>query len=99
MSFYRDLAPGQNAHVNYEPSLHEGLREASPAPTNPPEIRGRLTRSVIERRNDYVQAAVVTTLMMDWERDGLVRNIGDALSQCQPDVQLRIVVASVSGAR
>src|SRR5690606_14928385 len=31
MSFYRDKAPGQNPHVNFEPSLHNGLQEAPEA--------------------------------------------------------------------
>jgi catalase len=91
MSFYRDLAPGRNPHVNYEPSIHGGLREAAQGPNNPPEIRGRLTRSVIERRNDYAQARGRYNTMMDWERDDLVRNIGDALSQCERDVQERML--------
>src|SRR5690606_36482047 len=42
MSLHRDLAPGQNPHVNFEPSIHNGLHEApDPGPNNPPEIRGR----------------------------------------------------------
>lgn len=91
MSFYRDLAPGQNPHVNYEPSVHGGLREAPRMPNNPPEIHGRLTQSVIERRNDYVHARGRYNTMMDWERDDLVKNIGDALSQCERDVQERML--------
>ena len=47
---------GQNPHVNYEPSIHGGLKE-SPRhdPIHQPEIHGKLTRSVIDRRNDYAQ--------------------------------------------
>jgi catalase len=92
MSFYRDLAPGQNPHVNYEPSIHDGLREAPlEQPNNPPEIHGRLTRSVIERRNDYVQARGRFCTMMDWERDDLILNMGTLLGQCERDVQERMV--------
>jgi catalase len=91
MSFYRDLAPGQNPHVNYEPSVHGGLRESPRMPNNPPEIHGRLTQGVIERRNDYVQARGRYNTMMDWERDDLVKNIGDALRQCERDVQERML--------
>jgi catalase len=40
MSFYRDIPPGQNPHVNYEPSLHDGLVEAArETPNNPPDAR------------------------------------------------------------
>ncbi|WGH82162.1 MULTISPECIES: catalase [Auritidibacter] len=35
MSYSVDLAPGQNPHVNYEPSLHNGLTEAEAKPNNP----------------------------------------------------------------
>jgi catalase len=86
-----DLAPGQNPHVNYEPSLHHGLEVAQPGPNNPPEVRGRLVNAVIERRNDYVQARGRYCTMMDWERDDLVLNMGDLLGQCERDVQERMV--------
>src|SRR5213079_1158517 len=55
MSYGVDLGPGQNPHVNYEPSLRGGLREAE-APTEEevgPVITGRLTRERIPRTNDY----------------------------------------------
>jgi catalase len=90
-SHHTDHAPGQNPHVNYEPSLHQGLHEAPRQPNNPPEIRGRLTQSVLERRNDYVQARGRYNTMMDWERDDLVKNLGDLLGQCERDVQERML--------
>ena len=92
MSYGRDLAPGQNPHVNFEPSIHNGLHEAQrEEPNNPPEITGRLTRSVLERRNDYVQARGRFCTMMQWERDDLVLNMGTLLAQCERDVQERMV--------
>ena len=92
MSYGVDLAPGQNPHVNYEPSIHHGLHEARrPAQNNPPELHGRLTFSVIERRNDYVQARARYCTIEQWERDDLTKNLGDLLAQCQRDVQERMV--------
>jgi catalase len=92
MSYGVDLAPGQNPPVNFEPSIHNGLKEAPrPAPHNAPEIHGRLTRSVIERRNDYVQPRARYCTMMPWERDDLVKNLGDLLGQCERDVQERMI--------
>jgi catalase len=91
MSYGVDLAPGQNPHVNYEPSIHDGLSEAPRKPNNPPEIQGRLTQSVIERRNDYVQPRARYCTVQDWERDDLVQNMIDLLGQCERDVQLRMV--------
>jgi catalase len=92
MAYSVDLAPGQNPHVNYEPSQHNGLSVSTrPDPNNPPEVRGPLTRSVIERRNDYVQARARYCTMLDWEREDLVRNMGDLLAQCERDVQERMI--------
>jgi len=91
MSYGVDLAKGQNPHVNYEPSIHQGLHEAERKPNNPPEIRGALTQSVLERRNDYVQARARYCTMMDWERDDLIHNMGSLLSQCERDVQERML--------
>jgi catalase len=92
MAYAVDLAPGQNPHVNYEPSLHHGLVEAPrPPQDHAPEIRGTLVRAVIERRNDYVQARARYCTMMDWERDDLVLNLGTLLKQCERDVQERML--------
>jgi catalase len=91
MAFHVDLAPGQNPHVNYEPSIHGGLHEAEPKPNNPPEITGRLTYTIIERRNDYFQPRARYCTMQDWERDDLVHNMSDLLSHCERDVQERLL--------
>jgi catalase len=91
MSYGVDLAPGQNPHVNYEPSIHSGLVEAERKPNNPPEIRGRLTTSVLERRNDYVQARARYCTIEDWEREDLCLNLGNLLKQCERDVQERML--------
>ncbi|MHB0774214.1 catalase [Halomonas sp. WWR20] len=92
MEYYVDRAPGQNPHINFEPSIHNGLHEAEmDRPNNPPELKGRLTRSVIERRNDYIQARARYNTMMDWERDELVNVLGGMLQQCERDVQERMM--------
>jgi len=92
MSYRRDLAEGQNPHINFEPSTHNGLSERGrEEPNNPPVIHGPLTRSVIERRNDYAQARGRFNTMMDWERDDLINNMGTMLGQCERDVQERML--------
>jgi catalase len=48
----------RDPHINYEPSLRAGLREAG-FPTHDeqgPVVNGRLTRKRIPRTNDYQQA-------------------------------------------
>ncbi|MFB4320411.1 catalase [Actinomadura sp. 21ATH] len=84
---------GENPHVNYEPSITGGLREGQ-YPTHDeqgPEIRGRVTRKRIPRTNDYLQAGQRYCLMQDWERDDLVKNFTDLLSQCDRPIQERMV--------
>jgi len=93
MSYGLDLGPGQNPHVNYEPSITGGLREAT-YPTQDdqgPEITGRLTRKRIPLTNDYEQAGQRFRLMEDWERDDLVTNFVTLISQATREVQERMV--------
>ena len=93
MAYGVDLGAGQNPHVNYEPSITGGLREAT-YPTHDeqgPEIVGRLTRKRIPRTNDYAQAGERYLLSEQWEKDDLVENLVGALSQCNRDIQERMV--------
>jgi catalase len=88
-----DLGAGQNPHVNYEPSILGGLREAE-YPTHDeqgPEISGRLTRKRIPRTDDYTQAGQRYLLSEQWEKDELVANLIDGLSQCDRPIQERMV--------
>lgn len=90
---YQVDSGGQNPHVNYEPSITGGLREARyPTPDEQgPLISGRVTRERIPLTNDYQQAGQRYLLMQDWERADLVRNLVTALSQCERAVQERMV--------
>ncbi|MGW5731855.1 MULTISPECIES: catalase [Streptomyces] len=90
---YDNRAANENPEVNYEPSITGGLREGQ-YPTHDeqgPEIRGRLTRKRIPRANDYLQAGQRYLLLEDWERDDLVHNFVDLISQCDRAVQERMV--------
>ena len=75
---------GANPHVNYEPSITGGLREAPKLASHEqgPVIEGRLTRKRIPRTNDYQQAGERYLLSEPWERDDLVANLVDAIGQC-----------------
>jgi len=93
MAYAVDLGEGQNPHVNYEPSILGGLREGQ-YPTHDeqgPEITGRLTRKRIPRTDDYTQAGQRYLCSEQWERDDLVANFVDALSQCDRPIQERMV--------
>ncbi len=93
MSYGTDLAPGQNPHVNYEPSITGGLREGQ-YPTHDeqgPEITGRLTRKRIPLTNDYLQAGQRYQLLEQWEKDDLVGNFVTLIGQATREVQERMV--------
>jgi catalase len=91
MAYYVD-GTGENQHVNYEPSSHGGLVEAPRSGADyEPEISGKLVRAKIERTNDFAQAGERYRTMPDWEREDLVANLIDLLSQCERDVQERAV--------
>jgi catalase len=84
---------GANPHVNYEPSITGGLREAQ-YPTHDeqgPVIEGRLTRKRIPRTNDYIQAGQRFLLMEPWEQDDLVKNLVANISEAVRPVQERMV--------
>ncbi|HLU75177.1 MAG TPA: catalase [Nonomuraea sp.] len=92
MTYFVDTA-GESPHINYEPSLLDGLREAE-YPTvdeEGPVIVGRLTRKRIPRTNDYKQAGQRYLLMEDWERDDLVNNFVTNLKQCDRRIAERMV--------
>jgi catalase len=93
MEYYVDHVPGTNPHVNYEPSIHGGLREAQYPQHDEqgPVIEGRLTRKRIPLTQDYEQAGQRYLLSEDWERDDLVNNFVTLLGQCERDVQERMV--------
>jgi catalase len=50
-----------------------------------------LTRKRIPRTNDYLQAGQRYLLMEEWERDDLVHNFVNLISQCDRTVQERMV--------
>jgi catalase len=92
MTYYVDHG-GSDPHINYEPSLLAGLREADKPQHDEqgPVIDGRLTRKRIPRTNDYKHAGERYLLSEPWERDDLVTNLIGLLSQCDGPIQERMV--------
>ncbi|MEK3883103.1 catalase [Paenibacillus sp. PL2-23] len=92
MAFYVDIAPGQNPHINYEPSSLGGLKEAQrPGAPHEPPYNAKLTREPIDRPNNFQQAGETYRQFEDWERDELIANLVDALSGCTPFIQERML--------
>ncbi|MBM7566699.1 catalase [Paenibacillus sacheonensis] len=88
MAIIVDRASGQNPHVNYEPSLLGGLKEApAGGKDHQPSYDAKLVRQKLERSNDFKQAGETYRKFEDWEREELIANLADALKVCQPQIQ------------
>ena len=93
MAFHVDSAPEQNLHVNYEPSLMGGLKEAAPAgKPYEPLYEGRQMRAKIDRENNFKQAGELWRNEFDETyRAELINNLSGALANAIPAVQEKIV--------
>ncbi len=91
MAFYVDNG-GENPHINYEPSSRGGLQEAPKiGQDHTPFVEGNLVRQAIDRSNNYEQAGAQFRAFSDAERNELISNLVSALSDCNPDIQERMV--------
>ena len=92
MSYHVDLAPEQNPHTNYEPSVIGGLKEAEQiGKFHEPHYNDKLVREKIDRTNDFGQAGDTYRSFEDWERDELISNLIDALKVCRPEIQNKMI--------
>ncbi len=93
MTYEVNTAPGQNPHVNYEPSDLGGLHEAKPAgKPYEPEYNGRLVRQKIDRENNFKQAGDLWRNEFDETyRAELVKNLSGNLAVCVPVVQGKLL--------
>lgn len=88
MTFKVDHAPGQNPHVNYEPSSMNGLKEAKPGgKQHTPGYNARLVREKISRTNDFKQAGERFHMFEEWEREDLINNLVNTLAPCQQQIK------------
>ena len=88
MTFHVDQAEGTNPHVNYEPSILGGLKEAKPAgKEHTPYYEGKLVREVTPRQDPFTQAGAQYRAFEDWERDELISNLVGGIDVCAPQIQ------------
>lgn len=92
MEYRVDLAPGQNPHINYEPSILGGLQEAKqPGTEYTPYIQGKLVRESIDRQNNTKQAGETYRRFEEWERAELITNLVTDLSRCDKRIQEKML--------
>lgn len=92
MDYRTDFGKEQNPHVNYEPSLIGGLKEAkNPGKEHEPYVEGNVKREKISRENNFGQAGETYRRFNDWERDELIKNLSGALASCRKEIQDRMI--------
>jgi catalase len=83
---------GANPHINFEPSTLAGAREAERSYREyRPYVEGHVMKAPIERENNYGQAGERYRTMPDWEREDLILNLTNLLSQCEKPIQEKMV--------
>jgi catalase len=83
---------GSDLSVNYEPSVRAGLVEADESYKEyTPYVEGHIVRAPIDRTNNYKQAGERYRTIEQWERDDLVLNLADGLSQCDQIIQDKMI--------
>ena len=92
MAYYVDAA-GENKHVNYEPSIMGGLKEApKPVEDYHQWVEGHLGRYQTTRTaDDYKQAGERYRTFEEWEREDLIANMVADLKQCPKEIAMRMV--------
>ena len=90
---YKPEAQGmKNPHINYEPSILGGLKEAKQdGVEHTPHVEGNLVRESIDRTSNTKQAGETYRRFQDWERDELINNLVNDLSVCDPRLQKKMI--------
>ncbi|WP_445669218.1 catalase [Margalitia sp. FSL K6-0131] len=92
LRYFNDKAPGQNPHVNYEPSSMGGLKEAEQVGKEfTPHVEGNLVRESIDRNDNTKQAGETYRQFEDWEKDELINNLVNDLAICPKDIQDKMI--------
>ncbi|WP_404409520.1 catalase [Jeotgalibacillus malaysiensis] len=91
-TYYVDTPSGKNPHVNYEPSVLDGLKEADrEGKDHQPQYNGKLVREGIDRPNNFGQAGETYRNFEEWEREELISNLADALAVCHSTIQKTMI--------
>lgn len=81
-----------NPHINYEPSLLGGLKEAQQTGKEyTPFVEGNLVRAPLDRTNDTKQAGETYREFEKWEQDDLILNLTTDLAKCAPAIQKTMI--------
>ena len=87
-----DKGEKQDPHINYEPSILDGLKEA-PKNNVPyqPYVEGHLQKSDLPRDDNTKQAGETYREFEQWEKDDLILNLTNDLSKCDKRIQEKMI--------
>ena len=92
MAYRQDLVEGVNPHVNYEPSSMNGLKEAPKTKKDhTPHYNAALVREKINRQNNFKQAGETYRNFEEWEREELIKNLGNTLAPARKEIQDKMI--------
>ena len=92
MRYEAEAKEKKNPHVNYEPSILGGLKEAEQLGKEyTPYVEGNLVRESIDRHDNTKQAGDTYRRFEDWEKDELISNLVGDLSQCDERIQDKMI--------
>lgn len=82
---------GENPHINYEPSMLGGYKDAKQEKHHPhqPTYNAAAMSAPIDRPNNYGQAGHTYRSFEEWERNELVKNLSEALAVCDKEFRMR----------
>ncbi|MFS0788546.1 catalase [Shouchella sp. 1P09AA] len=92
MAYQVDSPPSNNPHINYEPSVIGGLKEAEKTgKDHTPHVSGEVKGEAIDRPNNFGQAGETFRRLADWEKDELISNLSGALSDVHDAVREQMI--------
>lgn len=92
MSYYADVPPSGNPHINYEPSMIGGLKEAKQeGEVHEPHYNDKLVREKVDRPNDFGQAGETYRSFEESEREELISNLVENLKVCRQEIQNKML--------
>lgn len=92
MAYHVDSPPSNNPHINYEPSVIGGLKEADKTgKEHTPHVSGELKGEAIDRPNNFGQAGETFRRLAEWEKEELISNLSGALADVHSAVREQMI--------
>ncbi|GAF12685.1 catalase [Bacillus sp. JCM 19046] len=92
MAYHVDSPPSNNPHINYEPSVIGGLKEAGKTgKEHTPHVSGELKGEAIDRPNNFGQAGETFRRLAEWEKEELISNLSGALADVHSAVREQMI--------